>query len=172
MNDLLGQLLAGIGHRQAQPHARPTQSWQNRVPVGTQLTQQDISRLPQQNQALAQIYNANPQDPRVSHMDPAQFGYAPDQQVAPPAGQIRYPRVNPQTGYSSMYPGEETLTLAGTPGGENLSIHNEPGINSIGGRIGNYGGTVGIDHGQVFANMNRSGQPTDPMAELRRFLGL
>ena len=84
---------------------------------------------------------------------------------------IQYPRMNPQTGYRSMAPGQESIDLARGPQG-NMSVYREPGINSISGRAGDYGGTAGFDNGRPFANMNYQGQPTDPLAELRRFLGL
>lgn len=56
----------------------PQQQWQNQVSTGQKLTTQDISRLPQQQQSNAQIYNQNPQDPRVTNIDPALFGYKAD----------------------------------------------------------------------------------------------
>lgn len=54
------------------------------IPVGQSLSNQDISKLSPQIQGLAQIYNQNPQDPRVAHLDPAIFGYAPDNTVRSP----------------------------------------------------------------------------------------
>ena len=53
------------------------------IPVGQAMTPENIAGLPAQVQPLAQIYNANPQDPRVAGVDPAMFGYAPDETVAP-----------------------------------------------------------------------------------------
>ena len=58
------------------------------IPVGQPLTQQNINALPQNIQGMAQIYNQNPMDPRVAHVDPAIFGYAPD---GPPQFQSAVP---------------------------------------------------------------------------------
>lgn len=59
-----------------QPTQNPQQGGQ--IPVGQALNPQDISRLSPELQPLATIYAQNPQDPRVAHIDPKVFGYAPD----------------------------------------------------------------------------------------------
>jgi hypothetical protein len=130
-------------HQYAQP--LPQAAQQSQIPVGQPLTQQNISHLPPQVQQLAQIYNQNPQDPRVAHIDPAIFGYAPDGPII------------------------HQLPLAGH---DSIGSYNNGNINSVGGHIGQYGGTIGTDGSKPFANMNHNGQPTDPLAALRSLLGL
>jgi hypothetical protein len=91
-----------------------------------------------------------------------------------PGGNVAYPRINPQTGYRSMAPGEVNLDLFGHPGTNTyggLYADQNKNIISAGGRLGHYGGTVGIDNGHAFANMNHNGQPTDPLSALRALLG-
>lgn len=70
------------------------------VPVGQALTPENIAALPSNVQGLAQIYNTNPQDPRVAHLDPAMFGYAPDNTVSAPK-----PYVSPIMGAGPIRPG-------------------------------------------------------------------
>jgi len=65
--------------KQAMPLAHLAQP----IPVGQSLTPENIAALSPDVQGLAQIYNTNPQDPRVAGVDPAMFGYAPDETVAP-----------------------------------------------------------------------------------------
>lgn len=84
----------GGQHPQAQ-QAAP----EHQVPVGQTLSQQDIGRLSPQTQQFAQIYNQNPQDPRVAHIDPSIFGYAPDNTSSSPIQVSKYPsgqNFNPQ----------------------------------------------------------------------------
>ncbi len=52
-----------------------------------------------------------------------------------------------------------------------FGAYSDGNIHSVGGRGFGYGGTVGVGNGKPFANMNRNGQPTDPLKELRRILG-
>lgn len=113
-----------------QPMGVPRPAAAPRVPVGQPLSPQDISRLAPNVQGLANIYNQNPQDPRVSHIDPAMFGYAPDNTVRPP-------RIQPPH-----------LPM----------IYNQDGIQSIGGTAGGFGGTIGLDHGVPFGSVNRNGK--------------
>lgn len=79
-----------IGYASPMAHINP-QAMQGQVPVGQQMTPQHIASLPQNIQGLAQIYNQNPMDPRVAHIDPAQFGYAPDNTGAAHQGGLTYP---------------------------------------------------------------------------------
>lgn len=180
--NLLTQLLMGAtqqGNRQApQGGGAPASGMRTQAP-------QPIAQHPQMPAGNYQPKSyIGPQDARPFKMyedmsfqgDPRQFmqqnpGYQffEDNSFSAP----QYPRVNPQTGYQSMYPGEENTYLYRNPqNNDNISLYREPGIQSIGGKIGQYGGTIGLDNGKVFGGMNRGGQPTDPMAELRRFLGL
>lgn len=88
------QPLAQAVHQAGQPALHATQPLapsvqnaaipQREIPVGQAMSPQDISRLAPQIQPLAQIYNQNPQDPRVMHLDPAMFGYAADTAARPP----------------------------------------------------------------------------------------
>lgn len=80
--------------------------------------------------------------PSVIGVDPRHFGYAPDGPVSVPLGR-----------------------------GDSVSAYQDNGINSVSGRFGEYGGTIGNDNGRPFANMNRNGQQTDPLDELRKLLG-
>lgn len=84
--DFLQFLAHLINPQQGAPSPQNTaQSPQGGIPVGQALTPQNISSLSPNVQPLAQIYNQNPQDPRVAHIDPAIFGYAADNtQQAPP----------------------------------------------------------------------------------------
>lgn len=82
--------------------------WQDKIPVGTSLAPQDIQRLPQNVQGLAQVYNQNPQDPRVAHIDPAMFGYKADNTSR--SGQEDDGLVNTPNGLmplSSLNPGQK-----------------------------------------------------------------
>lgn len=92
---LIGGGAGGVGRaipemgRPTLPFAQAAQrismpNMQPMTPVGSPLSQQSISRLDPQTQALARIYNQNPRDPRVAHIDPAVFGYAPDDTTAQP----------------------------------------------------------------------------------------
>lgn len=79
--------------------------WQNQVPVGQTLSAQDIQKLPQNVQPLAQIYAQNPQDPRVAHIDPAIFGYAPDNSTQ------TQPTLQPQGGFGGGIAGSGLINL-------------------------------------------------------------
>jgi hypothetical protein len=89
----------------------PTQgqpSYMNTVPVGQPIPQGVMNQLPPQTRALAQIYQHNPQDARVMHLDPAMFGYAADNSGAgmrmptPHAPQI-HGSIGQQHGMASNY---------------------------------------------------------------------
>ena len=159
--NLLTQLLAqGVG---GQGKAKPQ---------GAGAPARPAARTMQQREAMPfkmyedQSFQGNPR--QFMQQNPG-FQFYEDGSFAPPQA-MQYPRVNPETGYRSMAPGQESIDLARGPQG-NMSVYREPGIASISGRTGDYGGTAGFDNGRPFANMNYQGQPTDPLAELRRFLG-
>lgn len=62
---------------QQQQAAQPQQQKQT-IPVGQKIPQNFMDSYSPQTRVLAQIYNQNPMDPRVAHIDPAMFGYAAD----------------------------------------------------------------------------------------------
>lgn len=162
--NLLTQLLAqGLGSQgQAKPRTQGAGAPARPQSPGVQITDSRPFKMYEDRSFQG--------DPRQFIQQNPGYQFYEDGSFAPPQA-MQYPRVNPETGYRSMAPGEESIDLARGPQG-NLTAYREPGITSIGGKLGQYGGTVGMDNGQVFANMNRQGQPTDPLAELRRFLGL
>jgi hypothetical protein len=59
--------LIGVGHQQAAVQAQPAQ--------GQLLAHQAAAGVLGNNTPAARMYQQNPMDPRVTHMDPAQFGY-------------------------------------------------------------------------------------------------
>jgi len=77
--DILSNLKKLLGIQDGQ--RRPEQ-----LAVGQPQTQRTIGRLPQQVQQQAQIYEQNPDDPRVAGADPALFGYAEDDGISAYAG--------------------------------------------------------------------------------------
>lgn len=112
MGNILQDLLNGViglasggaakGGAKTAVKTAPLQQMSAGIPVGQGLTPENIAALSPDIQPLAQIYNANPQDPRVAHLDPAMFGYAPDNTVAAPAPQAWR---SPITGAGPIRPG-------------------------------------------------------------------
>lgn len=82
-------------HQQAQQHPQPqpaphqntyTQAqMQQMIPVGQPIPQAFMDSYSPHTRMLAQIYQHNPADPRVMHLDPKMFGYAPDNIAMHPA---------------------------------------------------------------------------------------
>lgn len=102
----LQQLLGG-NHQVApvQPHSAPAQQ-QQMIPVGQPIPQQMMNSFSPHVRQLAQIYQRNPMDPRVSHIDPKIFGYAPDNTARPAAPTFTLPQVSgmqPQYGMASNF---------------------------------------------------------------------
>lgn len=64
---------------QQSPGYTPAQQAQM-TPVGQPIPQGMMDSFSPQTRALAQIYQQNPSDPRVMHLDPKMFGYRPDNQ--------------------------------------------------------------------------------------------
>lgn len=60
-----------------------------RIPTGARIPQRNMQSFAPDVQGMAQIYNQNPQDPRVSGVDPAVFGYEPDDGGSRPIVQRR-----------------------------------------------------------------------------------
>lgn len=54
---------------------------QQMTPVGQPIPQDMMNSFSPQTRQLAQIYQNNPMDPRVMHLDPKMFGYQPDNTV-------------------------------------------------------------------------------------------
>lgn len=76
--------MAQMAQRAVQPQQQgysPSQQHQM-IPVGQPIPQDFMNSFSPQTRALAQIYQSNPMDPRVAHLDPAMFGYAPDKTVS------------------------------------------------------------------------------------------
>ena len=124
------------------PQQMPYLPAKQKIPVGQSIPQSFMDSYNPQTKALAQIYNQNPQDARVAHLDPKMFGYAPD-----------------NTANAQVRP---TMTLDGgvrmgpmytTPYGDNGTVY------SIGGKIGQFGGTIGVDVRTQFVNANNNGTP-------------
>lgn len=100
MNPLhfIQQLFAHQQQTQAHPQSHPQQAAPHQntysaaqmaqmIPVGQPIPKAFMDSFSPQTRALAQIYQNNPQDPRVAHLDPKMFGYAPDNTMMHPAVQ-------------------------------------------------------------------------------------
>lgn len=184
--DLLGQLMQSLKvagtprTMQEGRNGKPVPSWQGHLPPA----QQKDTWLENDPRARVQL-----QKPSLRYNGPRTMQAGPDgrpmvspQGYLPPHLQQDTWLENDPQAYVPPAPGRQTLAgryptpqdiqagFSSIP--DHITAYQEGNINSVGGKVGQYGGNIGLDDGRLFANMNRNGQPTDPMAELRRFLGL